>query len=81
MQKSLQPKRRVSKIEIKFHKQIYPSYAVKQAVRDFKDITKVGLKDKNNYYLVSIDNSDPAKELMIKGNFLNYVLILSRPGT
>jgi hypothetical protein len=66
----------VGKIKIRFHKDLYPAAAIEKAARDFGKITNFNIRKEKDYHLVTIDNSEPDKELLLKGNFLNYVLML-----
>jgi hypothetical protein len=68
----------VKKLKIRFHKDLYPAIAIKKVIADFRRVTPVEIKEKKDYYLVTIDNPGAGKELVLKGEFLNYALMLTR---
>jgi hypothetical protein len=65
-------------MEIRFHSEVYPLSAVQKAVAGFRGIAEFTVKHNSGYYTVRVKGYDKSHELQIKGNFLNYVLILSR---
>lgn len=68
----------MGKIKIKLHRDLYRYPAIYEAARDFKKISGVSILKGKEYYIVAIDTQEPQKELLLKGNFLNYVLMLSK---
>ncbi len=68
----------MGKIRIKFHKELYPVAAIKKAIKDFEEVARMLFEKQKEYYLVSIDNPKIGNELLVRNNFINYVLILSR---
>jgi hypothetical protein len=66
----------MSKIELKFHQDLYPAAVVKQAAEDFSRIANFDMRREKDYHLVTIDNPRPDQGLLLKGNFLNYALML-----
>ena len=68
----------MGKIKVKFHKDLYPAVAIKKAVRDFAKIANFDIQIEKDYYSVFIDTPKAEEKLSLKGNFLNYVLMLSR---
>jgi len=71
-------KKNTGKIKIKFHKDLYPAAAIEKAAEDFAKIADFAIQKQKDYCLVTIDNPKAEKELLLKGHFLNYCLMLSR---
>ncbi len=67
------------KISIKLHKDIYSAAVIKKAIQDFSGTASITVTDSKNYHLVNIPNISKKSEIeLVKGEFLNYCLILAK---
>jgi len=65
-------------IKIRFHKDLYPIAAVEKAIKTFSHVTNAKLEKKKEYYIVTLVNRELDKELLLRGNFLNCVLMFTK---
>ncbi len=68
----------MGKIIIKLHKELYPGSAVKKAVDDFGKAAKIFFKRQPEYYHITLEAYQPEEGELVRNNFINYVLFLSR---
>ncbi len=68
----------IPKIEIPLHRKIYSRAAVNDAIRGFSKFARCTMRQEGAYYRVTIDTPKKYEAQAVKGNFLNYVLMLSR---
>lgn len=77
----LQPKRKRNQqkemISADFNKSFYDLKAVRNAVKDYKDVADFNLKDTKKSIRVILKNIGARNEELIKNEFSNYALFLS----
>jgi hypothetical protein len=63
---------------VKFNKNIYQLKAVKQAIEDYSSLAKFSLAEGDNYYCVNITGITREYKDILKDEFSNYVLVLTK---
>jgi len=59
---------------IKFNNKIYPEKAVLLSIEAFKHLAHFQIKQKDDYFIVTLTQINPAVKNIIKEEFSNYVL-------
>jgi len=65
-------------MKIKFNNQIYNEKAIKTAVSAYNKIAKIKVQKTRSYYLVNIKNAKSCFKQVLKDEFSNYVLGLTK---
>jgi hypothetical protein len=62
------------KIYLKYNNNIYPKYAIKEALSNYKKIAKAVFSEKNKYYQIEISEYQQELEGYIGDEFSNHIL-------
>ena len=69
-----------SMAKVKLNKHFYPKQAVKQAIKAYSQFASMKLEEQGEYYCVDIHETNVKHKNLIKEEFANYALALSKHG-
>ncbi|MBL7130722.1 MAG: hypothetical protein ISS45_04895 [Candidatus Omnitrophica bacterium] len=68
----------MASINVKLNKQIYRLGAIKQAIKAYRDLAQFSLRQDPQYYKVTIDNIDFDFKDILRDEFANYILAVTK---
>lgn len=63
---------------IKLNKKLYKHYIIKKTIKLFGDAGDFSLQKSDDYFLVKIKNINPQVKNIIKDEFCNYLIYLTK---